>query len=521
MRRVKKELSLVDSYRFNKCCYKDVEEHINEWMKDYIVANPYSSSCDPVKKRQQWQLILDNKKRNKVSRDVVRSIERVLDNPIYELFGATKEECAEVGILEDHNETPLANLTEEKLKALIAKRKMSDKGLDNEERKEPSEHKVTECVSEKSANTDASNQSDRMPDAQEQTDTDSTTSTDTIPAANTHTARVFRIGTLTEELLLSCASKQWKGARWKEALQKYVEEAVDLKCSDTIVKEAAKITYQLLDDTTLSCLQTSEGKCKAFYMLAKNFAISLDDVCGKGLETDEAVDFVTSLATTARRAVVQKSSDASAKRKFLIEEYLKAYLNEYPRRKKNRFHEVDEDLEHTVEDEDAYVDDGRPTLEQYLLHTALTGEETGVTFAQMPTGEAKSYTIEEIICKAIKGVEGYTELFDKYKRIIVTTIQNKLITPESLCEKHGEYQLSDEEYNQNVVVVRGLLENLKHNFARATELMPVDVLSSHQYKELENAYQTATTDSAVRFSGFNDADTVADAKNSIAGIGCK
>ena len=314
MRRVKKELSLVDSYRFNKCCYKDVEERINEWMKDYIVANPYSSSCDPVKKRQQWQLILDNKKRNKVSRDVVRSIERVLDNPIYELFGATKEECAEVGILEDHNETPLANLTEEKLKALIAKRKMSDKGLDNEERKEPSEHKVTECVSEKSANTDASNQSDRMPDAQEQTDTDSTTSTDTIPAANTHTARVFRIGTLTEELLLSCASKQWKGARWKEALQKYVEEAVDLKCSDTIVKEAAKITYQLLDDTTLSCLQTSEGKCKAFYMLAKNFAISLDDVCGKGLETDEAVDFVTSLATTARRAVVQKSSDASAKR---------------------------------------------------------------------------------------------------------------------------------------------------------------------------------------------------------------
>ena len=35
MRRVKKELSLVDSYRFNKCCYKDVEARINEWMKDY------------------------------------------------------------------------------------------------------------------------------------------------------------------------------------------------------------------------------------------------------------------------------------------------------------------------------------------------------------------------------------------------------------------------------------------------------------------------------------------------------
>lgn len=513
MRRVKKELSLVDSYRFNKCCYKDVEARINEWMKDYIVANPYSSSCDPVKKRQQWQLTLENKKRNKVPRDVVRAIERVLGNPIYELFGATKEECAEVGILEDHNETPLATLTEEKLKALIAKRQASDNKLNNnKEKEEAPEHKMTECVSEGITNTDASNQSDRMPDAQEQTDTDSITNTNTIPAANTHTARVFRIGTLTEELLLSCASKRWKGARWKEALQKYVEEAVDLKCSDTIIKEAAKITYQLLDDTTLSCLQTSEGKCKAFYMFAKNFAISLDDVYGKGLETDEAVDFVTSLATTARRAVVQKSSDASAKRKFLIEEYLKAYLNEYPRRKKNRFHEIDEDLEHAAEDEDAYVDDGRPTLEQYLLHTALTGEQTGVTFSQMPTGEAKSYTIEEIICKAIKGVERYAELFDKYKRIIVTTIQNKLITPESLSEKHGEYQLSDEEYNQNVVVVRGLLENLKHNFARATELMPVDVLSSHQYKELENAYQNATTDSAVRFSGFNDADTVADAK---------
>lgn len=73
MRRVKKELSLVDSYRFNKCCYKDVEARINEWMKDYIVANPYSSSCDPVKKRQQWQLTLENKKRNKVPRDVVQS----------------------------------------------------------------------------------------------------------------------------------------------------------------------------------------------------------------------------------------------------------------------------------------------------------------------------------------------------------------------------------------------------------------------------------------------------------------
>ena len=131
MRRVKKELSLVDSYRFNKCCYKDVEARINEWMKDYIVANPYSSSCDPVKKRQQWQLTLENKKRNKVPRDVVRAIERVLGNPIYELFGATKEECAEVGILEDHNETPLATLTEEKLKALIAKRQASDNKLNN------------------------------------------------------------------------------------------------------------------------------------------------------------------------------------------------------------------------------------------------------------------------------------------------------------------------------------------------------------------------------------------------------
>ena len=52
MRRVKKELSLIDSYRFQKCGYKDIETRINEWMKDYIVANPYSSSCDPVKKRQ-------------------------------------------------------------------------------------------------------------------------------------------------------------------------------------------------------------------------------------------------------------------------------------------------------------------------------------------------------------------------------------------------------------------------------------------------------------------------------------
>lgn len=142
MRRVKKELSLVDSYRFNKCCYKDVEARINEWMKDYIVANPYSSSCDPVKKRQQWQLTLENKKRNKVPRDVVRAIERVLGNPIYELFGATKEECAEVGILEDHNETPLATLTEEKLKALIAKRQASDNKLNNNtEKEEAPEHK--------------------------------------------------------------------------------------------------------------------------------------------------------------------------------------------------------------------------------------------------------------------------------------------------------------------------------------------------------------------------------------------
>lgn len=68
MRRVKKELSLVDSYRFNKCCYKDVEARINEWMKDYIVANPYSSSCDPVKKRQQWQLTLENKKKKQGSK---------------------------------------------------------------------------------------------------------------------------------------------------------------------------------------------------------------------------------------------------------------------------------------------------------------------------------------------------------------------------------------------------------------------------------------------------------------------
>ena len=52
----------------------------------------------------------------------------------------------------------------------------------------------------------------------------------------------------------------------------------------------------------------------------------------------------------------------------------------------------------------------------------------------MPTGEAKSYTIEEIICKAIKGIDGYKDILERYKRIVVTTIQNKLIDPYE-CEQ--------------------------------------------------------------------------------------
>ena len=215
---------------------------------------------------------------------------------------------------------------------------------------------------------------------------------------------------------------------------------------------------------------------------AENYAITLDSMIKVGVDECIALKKLNAIAVSAMNLAIQEMN-RNQRKSFSIEKYLHFYGTEYFRRKKHD-PEIQSELV-TVGKKDSYIDDGRPSLEQYILARTHMDPKTGLVYIQMPTGEAKSYTMEEIICKAIKGIDGYKDILERYKRIVVTTIQNKLIDPDAYMTKHGIYNLTQEEFDNNIVVVRGLLENLRKNFKRIKELTPIDIQGSAPFQQLE------------------------------------
>lgn len=248
---------------------------------------------------------------------------------------------------------------------------------------------------------------------------------------------VFRAGRLFEELSITYTSQTWSGKQWQRELHHYVDEMTGFGYRDWIIRKALEIAQDLIDKKKADM---RSAKYATWHQFAGNFASSLQDLENNGLNAEEAEEIVLEAAETALRAVAPDVNGLKKNKTFSASDYLYVYKKEYIRCKEFSVPKETQDSsqKQKTQEEDVYVDDGRPVIEQYLLYQALKRPRTEVGFGQIPTGEAKSYTIEEIICKAIKGVPGYVELFDRYDRIIVTTIQNKLIASESLCTKHKQ-----------------------------------------------------------------------------------
>lgn len=561
---VRKDITLLDLYRKDKKKF-DVDKVLNkynEWIEHFNTITRAGlmpdSIKDPEKRKQYLQSIrlggLDSKPR--------AACKAIIEHPdFFKYFGASEEECEAVGILETGG-NPLNKyaFSEEKLDELLdihchtwkIKKKedaVEEKPIETETVAETKTAEITTTekmdaeggwVTDDKVSLDneilpddflnaqeffsyqeTSDELDTVQDVKQTFETDLDTSkndtfsdtlVDAALAAGEPTAEtVFRAGRLFEELSITYTSQTWSGKQWQRELHHYVDEMTGFGYRDWIIRKALEIAQDLIDKKKADM---RSAKYATWHQFAGNFASSLQDLENNGLNAEEAEEIVLEAAETALRAVAPDVNGLKKNKTFSASDYLYVYKKEYIRCKEFSVPKETQDSsqKQKTQEEDVYVDDGRPVIEQYLLYQALKRPRTEVGFGQIPTGEAKSYTIEEIICKAIKGVPGYVELFDRYDRIIVTTIQNKLIASESLCTKHGAYNLTEEEYKENVLEIRGLLENLKRNFEKSKKLMPVDILNSEKLKELEDAYRAALNDAAAKSTGLLDADSVAESK---------
>lgn len=466
----KEKRTLIYLYQYKKISYEELVAKIEEWIGHYNIAAQYDYRFNTSKQKlgEVLKAVLAG---NHFKKGHKKSIKYIMNEPdLYELFGAPLEECRAVEI-ENETSRLLANLSEEKLKKLICRRDEQKWGKnDRTEAVSVSEHQAEE----------------KLPDSQG----NAVQNKDSIIKLEDNT--VFRIGNLTADFSHLYTSNLFHGKKWEKELNGYVQEMVNDRGFDNkTIYRAVELASELVKEHVV---YLSGNKSNIFLSFAKYYATTLDAMLKKGIDESDSFDCVADIAKTAMRASIQEMT-RNQKKTVSESRYLHHYEKEYMRRKKqNLFIEQEQECELQ---EDEYVNDGRPAIEQYILQRAHKEPKTGLVYVQLPTGEAKSYTIEEIICKAIKGVKGYTDLFERYERIVVTTIQNKLITPESLREKHGTYNLTEEECENNVVVIRGLLENLRHNFSKAKELMPIDMQESAPFKELEEAYNAATKNSRI------------------------
>lgn len=514
---VRKDITLLDLYRKDKKKFdvNKVLNKYNEWIEHFNTINEITgidAMKDPEKRKQYLQSIrlggLDSKRRT--------ACKAIIEHPdFFKYFGASEEECEAVGILGTGG-NPLNKyaFSEEKLDELLDihchtwKMKKKEEAVEEKsiETETVAETKTVEIATTEKMDAEggwvtddnvsldneilpddflndqeffsyreASDELDTTQDVKQASETDLDTSkndtfSDTLAdaalAAGEPTAEtVFRAGRLFEELSITYTSQTWSGKQWQRELHHYVDKMIGFGYRDGIIRKALEIAQDLIDKKKADM---RSAKYATWHQFAGNFASSLQDLENNGLNAEEAEEIVLEAAETALRAVAPDVNGLKKNKTFSASDYLYVYKKEYIRCKEISVPKETQDFsqKQKTQEEDVYVDDGRPVIEQYLLYQALKGSRTGVDFGQIPTGEAKSYTIEEIICKAIKGVPGYVELFDRYDRIIVTTIQNKLIASESLCTKHGAYNLTEEEYKENVLEIRGLLENLKRNFEK-------------------------------------------------------
>lgn len=470
MRPKSTEKTLIDLYRLKKYDYFEVKTYIEKWIDHFNVAGRYDYRIN--KERETLPDILEKSLLNgcipKADRVSAKQIIHIPD--IYVKFGATPEECLKFKIIDNIADSPLANLSEEKLKNLIDARynhnsaKVTQTAAQNVATMQP------EVIMDGPINTQATNAI--TPDLASELE--------------------FRIGSLTAELSQLYSSKWFAGKKWENALDTCVRTLVVKKEIDnSIIYYAFELAHKIVCENSYPISGT---KIKIFLTFAENYAITLDSMIKVGVDECIALKKLNAIAVSAMNLAIQEMN-RNQRKSFSIEKYLHFYGTEYFRRKKHD-PEIQSELV-TVGKKDSYIDDGRPSLEQYILARTHMDPKTGLVYIQMPTGEAKSYTIEEIICKAIKGIDGYKDILERYKRIVVTTIQNKLIDPDAYMTKHGIYNLTQEEFDNNIVVVRGLLENLRKNFKRIKELTPIDIQGSAPFQQLEIAYNNLTTDPEI------------------------
>ena len=471
MRPKSTEKTLIDLYRFKKYDYFEVKTYIEKWIDHFNVAGRYDYRIN--KERETLPDILEKSLLNgcipKADRVSAKQIIHIPD--IYVKFGATPEECLKFKIIDNIADSPLANLSEEKLKNLIDARYNHNSA------------KVTQNVATQNV---ATMQPEVIMDSPINTQATNAITPDLASESE------FRIGSLTAELSQLYSSKWFAGKKWENALDTCVRTLVVKKEIDnSIIYYAFELAHKIVCENSYPISGT---KIKIFLTFAENYAITLDSMIKVGVDECIALKKINAIAVSAMNLAIQEMN-RNQRKSFSIEKYLHFYGTEYFRRKKHD-PEIQSELV-TVGKKDSYIDDGRPSLEQYILARTHMDPKTGLVYIQMPTGEAKSYTIEEIICKAIKGIDGYKDILERYKRIVVTTIQNKLIDPDAYMTKHGIYNLTQEEFDSNIVVVRGLLENLRKNFKRIKELTPIDIQGSTPFQQLEIAYNNLTTDPEI------------------------
>ena len=118
MRPKSTEKTLIDLYRLKKYDYFEVKTYIEKWIDHFNVAGRYDYRIN--KERETLPDILEKSLLNgcipKADRVSAKQIIHIPD--IYVKFGATPEECLKFKIIDNIADSPLANLSEEKLKNL-------------------------------------------------------------------------------------------------------------------------------------------------------------------------------------------------------------------------------------------------------------------------------------------------------------------------------------------------------------------------------------------------------------------